>query len=225
MAENISKLYRSGLWYNDTIEQRFKHVQKALSDFCNDDYDDLDLAWHIKNAVIGGVYISERVFDGIKYNGFWNKYVTIDGNDQVQYINKETDQYAIIKDIVEGKAVINNGVFDDKYLEIRKWTRSYYSNAHLHFEHVIPAKVYIAELIRAYKAWQFDLPYFMDFRKNIRVCIVLKKEENEDKLDQWRESMPQLQGKENLPLEQKWQLVLQRPFARYEETGVCIHGL
>ena len=243
MPENIFKVYRPqpntekdkdkksrGLWYDDKEEDRFEHIKVALSRYCDNDkdYDYLDLVWHIKNAVIGGVYISEKVYEGIKApDGIWRKYVKIENN-EVRYgdDNKKTDQYEIISDIINGNAVIKDGVFDDKYLEIRKWTGKKEAGTEdsLIFEHVIPAKVYIQELIRAYTAKEFDLKYFRTFRENILICIVTK-EEN-DRLNKWKNSMPILKGKEVLQKED-WLNVTKNKLDRYKNVtpAVRIHGL
>ena len=240
MAENISKLYRGGLWYkddqdvNDTRNTRFEHVKTALLRHYNGEYDDLDLAWHIKNAVIGGVYISQTVFDGIidRNQGIWSKYVEIDCNGKVQPKKTETEQFKIIRDIIEGRAKLNDaGFFDGKYLEIRKWTGMKYSGASLVFEHVIPAQVYLKELRRAYDNHEFNEDYFRKFRKSILVCIVTKKEN--EALNQWKNSMPILQGKEVIKVINKvdtkddWLVVTNNKFNRYNNVDpkVIIHGL
>ena len=72
MPENIAKVCRpsnrknneerkgSGSWYYDTEEERFNHIKRELSRYCDNekDYDFLDLQWHIKNAVIGDIFFS-----------------------------------------------------------------------------------------------------------------------------------------------------------------------
>lgn len=241
MPENIFKLYRPpkeestdkkrnrGLWYNDDAEKRFRHIDTALSLYCdenNDDYDYLDLVWHIKNAVIGHIYISDAVYKGIKkqgdeQEGIWGKYVEIDSNGCVLPV-KDSEQYRIIKGIIQGNTIKEGNVFDDKFLEIRKWTGNDYSGASLIFEHVIPAKIYIDELIRAYRNSEFDLPYFIQFRNNISVCIVTD-DENGRLNKKWRNDMPGIKG---LPPDQIWPLVIQNPFARYDDKDVhiSIHG-
>jgi len=239
MPENIFKVYRPdtksseqdkkgrGLWYDDNEYERYKHVLTALSRYCDNDkdYDYLDLVWHIKNAVIGGVYVSQDVFDGIKdpNQRIWGKYVWIDADGKVQPIKKGevTDQFLIIRDIIEGRAKLGeDGVFDDMYLEIRKWTgkKEAGTKESLIFEHVIPAKVYIKELIRAYEAHEFNEKYFREFRRNILVCIVTS--EQNGRLNKWKNSMPPLPGDD-------WTTVTQNRLARYKNVKppVLIHGL
>ena len=214
MAENIYKLYRKGSWHNDPEEVRLKHVKTALERFfAEKDYDDLDLAWHIKNAVVGNIYFSEEVYNGI-WTTYWKDYQN----------KKDTDQYRIISGIIERKTQRRGeDVFDDTFLDIRKWTGKNYSgvardsdNA-LVFEHVIPAKVYLPELIKEYKEYkennkEFDLTAFRHFRNKVSVCIVTKQEDNRLNESGFREKMPD-----------GWNWQTGNPFARYEAVEIKIH--
>ena len=211
MPENIAKVFRpsnkkngerkgSGSWYNDTEKERFNHIKRDLYRYCyNDkDYDFLDLQWHIKNAVIGDIFFSEEVYNGINNREYLNK-----------YFGKNTDSGSIVKGILEGKTRKSDGSFDEKFLEIQK-----FKGGGLIFEHVVPTKLYVDELIRAYKDKKFNEDYFTKFRKNIFVCIVTKEEDSRLNRNKLREKMPS---------GIKWEPG-KNTFARYEKVGIKIHG-
>ena len=211
MPENIAKVFRpsnkkngdskgSGSWYNDTEEERFNHIKRDLYRYCyNDkDYDFLDLQWHIKNAVIGDIFFSEEVYKGI-----------IKGEYLKKYYEKKTDRGFIIQGIIERNTRKSDGSFDEKFLEIQK-----FKGGGLIFEHVVPTKLYVDELIRAYKDEKFDIDYFRNFRNNIFVCIVTKGEDSRLNRNKLREKMPD--GVVWKPGE--------NTFARYEKADIKIHG-
>lgn len=217
MPENIFKLYRPtnrgtrkgpGLWHNESETDRFNHIKTELSRYCsnNSDYDYLDLVWHIKNAVIGDIFFSEEVYKGIKNSKYWPRY----------YNNKGTGQDDLIQGIMNRQTQQKNGSFDEKFLEIRKWLGSKYSNGSLYFEHIIPAKVYIDELIDAYTNNRFDINYFRWFRKQIYVCIVTKAENDCLNKNHLRESMPKSSSGV------VWKFG-NNPFARYDYLGIKVH--
>jgi hypothetical protein len=212
MPENIAKVCRpsnrknneerkgSGSWYYDTEEERFNHIKRELSRYCDNekDYDFLDLQWHIKNAVIGDIFFSEEVYKGINNGIYLDK-----------YFGKNTDRDSIVQGIIKGNTRKNDGCsFDEKYLEIYK-----FKGGKLIFEHIVPTKLYVDELIRAYKNREFNIEYFRNFRKNIFVCIVTKEEDCRlgNKL------------RENMPNGIIWEPG-KNTFARYEKVGIKIHG-
>ena len=210
MPENIFKVYRPtnrgqrkgpGLWHNESEAKRFSHIKTELSRYCDnkDDYDYLDLVWHIKNAVIGDIFFSEEVYDGIKKGKYWSK-----------FYNKGTGPDELIQGIMKRQTKQKNGAFDEKFLEIRKWLGNKYSNGALVFEHIIPAKVYIDELIDAYTNNRFTINFFRQFRKQINVCIVTKKEDDRLNKNHLRESMPP-----------SWKFG-NNPFARYDDPRIII---
>lgn len=213
MPENIFKVYRPttrgarkgpGSWHNESELDRFNHVKIELSRYCDNvnDYDYLDLVWHIKNAVIGDIFFSEEVYQGIMSRQYWP-----------QYYNSGNEKDILIQGIMNRKTR-QNGVFDEKYIEIRKWLGHKYSNGSLVFEHIIPAKVYIDELINAYTDKRLDINYFRNFRDQIYVCIVTKDEDTRLDMGHLRENMPPT-----------WNFG-DNPFARYDDKRVSIkvHG-
>lgn len=232
MPENIFKVFRPtdkeqerkgrGSWYYDTPGERFEHVRVALSRYCDEDkdYDYLDLVWHIKNAVIGGVYVSNTVYKGILEGEIWGKYISVvDNRELVCKDEIFRDHFEIINGIVNGTTnrQEEEDVFDDKYLEIRKWT----GGQGLVFEHVIPANIYIEELIRAYNAHEFNEDYFREFRKKILVCIVTKEEDK--KLNEFKSNWPGLDNGE-VPKKEYWLRVTKDMCARYRKEQVEIHN-
>lgn len=212
MPENIFKIYRPsgrgprkgpGSWHNESEQDRFFHIKTELSRYCDkkNDYDYLDLVWHIKNAVVGDVFFSETVYQGVLSGNYWKK-----------YYGTGTDQDEIFKGIMSRNTKLGNGVLDEKYMEIRKWLGNKYSGESLIFEHIIPAKVYIDKLIEVYDDGLFDIGFFQSFRKKIGVCIVTKWEDDQLNDCGFRESMPP-----------GWDWDTGDPFDRYVAAGIKIH--
>ena len=227
MPENIFKIYPprsivdteikplkkgSGLWSNDKEEDRLAHVNKALKLYFDKDdfFDYLDLVWFLKNAVIGDIYLSEKVFarwnngNGIYWNGC---------NEKIR---------DIIERIIKRKTKLD-GKFDESLMQIRKWLGKQYSGNILDplvFEHVVPAKVYINYLINWYdEHGPLTLGDLRAVREKVSVCIVTKEEDAKLNNAGCREDMPE--GVD----------FMKEPFARYEQrsekTGeilIKIHG-
>ena len=219
MPENIFKLYRpsgrgkkgSGLWHNEPELDRFNHIKNELSRYWdkNNDYDYYDLVWHIKNAVVGDIFFSEevykRVLDKSRPDALWKN------------VKPKTEKYNIIEGIMKRTTLQPNWEFDETFLEIRKWLGNKDSGGSLRFEHVIPAKRYIDELIIAYRNNRFDVGFFRDFRKKICVCIVTEDEDkrlndngmkkdmpkgwtfSQDRFDRYNSSLIQIHGKDKEP--------------------------
>ena len=216
MAENIFKLYSppnrivnpkksQGLWHNEPDSIRYEHVNNALHRYCDTgfdcDYDYLDLVWHIKNAVVGDIFMSDGVYQGYLKGNYWR--------------GATGKKKAIIDRIASHDTRIQGcAQLDESLLEVRKWlSKSNHTNSFgnmlLLFEHVIPAKVYIEELIDAYNNKRFTLSYFVKFRTQINVCIVTDTENN--KLNKYRQRMPS-----------GWSWGA-NPLQRYLNAGIKIH--
>lgn len=196
MPENIFKIYPpkkepsengrrgSGLWYGDSPEVRFNRVRKILDIYYSDDclFDDLDLTWFLKNAVIGNIYFSKTVVEGIDNKKYWPD------------TKSETIKNVIDK-IIKGQTY-KDGAFDESLLQIRKWLGKEYHEKGadpLRFEHVIPAKVYLSKLKELYEDTDYfttsnSLERFNKFREQIAVCVITKDEDN--RLNIFRDSMP-----------------------------------
>ena len=195
MPENIFKVYPpqknpsknghrgSGLWFNESPEDRFEHVKKILDIYYSDVtfFDDLDLTWFLKNAVIGDIYFSKEVVEGIDKGLYWpnNTNKTISG----------------VINVIKGRKTHQNGVFDESLLQVRKWLGKGYHTSGvlpLRFEHVIPAKVYLNKLKDIYNNTDNftslnSRALFEAYRKKIAVCIITKRQDDDLQL---RESMP-----------------------------------
>lgn len=227
MPENIFKIYPpkkgpskdgrrgSGLWSEDDPKKRFQHVKKVLDLYYDDDtfFDDRDLAWFLKNAVIGNLYFSEVVVNGIRQEQYW----------PMERINEGIKND--INDIIEGNLYKNDGSFREELLQVRKWLGEKYHKkgaSPLVFEHVVPAKVYLEELKKLYiNTYSFkdscSQKYFEEFRKKVAVCIVTKDQDDALNRAKLRESMPDEWAWENGDL-----------FARYKseklgEKEIQIH--
>lgn len=221
MPENIFKIYPpkkdpskdgrrgSGLWSEDTPNDRFEHVKRILDIYYSDDifFDDLDLTWFLKNAVIGNIYFSEEVVRGIEIRNYWP-------NISLNIRN------TIINPILEGKTYRNNK-FDESLLQVRKWLgKQYYKDgvSPLRFEHVIPAKIYLEELKELYKRTNSftdnnSTYLFEDYRKKIAVCVITKDEDD---------NLNNAGLRENMPNNWTWNDNL---FARYESVDIKVHNI
>lgn len=200
MPENIFKIYPpkkgpskdgrrgSGLWSEDSPEKRFEHVKRVLDIYYDVDddtfFDDLDLAWFLKNAVIGNIYFSEKVVEGILGGQYWPEEKT---NSNIK---------AVISAIIEGNTYAD-GSFREELLQVRKWLGNDYHNGGepLRFEHVVPAKVYLEELKKLYRDTCFFMGAdsqrrFEEFRKKVAVCIVTEGQDEDLNDAKLRESMP-----------------------------------
>lgn len=166
MAENIFKVYPDGIWYNDTDEERYDHICKKLDAFVSKEDDYNDLNWHLKNAVIGKIYISQNVKD--LGDEAW--IIKPSSSDRLHEILTEID---------------TNGCADWHYIDLKKWL----NGRAVRFEHVIPCKVYIQKMIELFKAKQFTLNEFKKLREKLNICIVtLDEDQSLDR--QFRYSMP-----------------------------------
>ena len=198
MPENFFKIYPpkkapseddrrgSGLWSGDTPKERFKHVKIILDLYFNykDLLDDLDLTWFLKNAVIGNIYFSKKVVEGINKKVYWP-------HPQSETIN------TVINNILKC-STYKNETFDESLLQVRKWLGKDFHKKEaspLRFEHVIPAKVYLSELKKLYlNTNHFEnndsLSRFNEYRKKVAVCIITKAEDDALNKAGLRESMP-----------------------------------
>lgn len=217
MPENIFKIYPpkkapskdgrrgSGLWSEDNSAERFKHVKKILDLYFKEDdiMDDLDLTWFLKNAVIGNIYFSKNVADGINDGKYWP-------NPKSKTIS------SVIKGILDGNT------YKDEMLQVRKWLGKEYQKPgllpkdSLRFEHVIPAKVYLERLKELYLdtkgfTTKVSLKRFNEYRKQVAVCIITKEEDDDLNKKGLRESMPD---------NWNWGDDI---FARYTDTNIMIY--
>lgn len=170
MAENIRKVYppktnskgTKSNWYHDTPEERYEHVKVVLDRYVSGEYDMEDVQWFIKNAVLSRIYISEEALKTFQDN-----------------CKKSSNER--FKEICQ--KIIEQGYTDDKYLDIRKFTNK------LRYDHVVPSKVFLAELIRLHKEGSLTLEKFNEIRSRLYICILTIKENTEvDK--KYRSKMP-----------------------------------
>lgn len=69
MAENIRKVYPPvenssvGSWYHDKDEERYERVKHILERWLvTKEYDENDVKWFVKCAILNNIYISEGVY-------------------------------------------------------------------------------------------------------------------------------------------------------------------
>lgn len=163
MAENIKKLYPGGLWYGDDLQKRYDHVCQKLYAWYKHEDDDDDLNWHIKNAVIGHIYVSQEVFNlfgdkqygNSRVNDFWNEIKT------------------------SGKATA-------EYMDIRKWC----TGKKIRFEHIVPAKVFLPTIKDLYQKNLLTQPTFKKIWDRLAVCLITEKQNKLLDDNHLRQSMP-----------------------------------
>lgn len=151
MAENTSKVYPGGGWYNDTALERYNHVMVVLKRFQSGEYDTYDLKWFIKNAILSRVYISQGVH--AMGGSAW----------------KNPKNARLLKILYE---IHRNRYATDKAIDIRK-----FFNGDVRFEHVIPSKVALEHILDLFGKGLLTFEKFKEIRSKLYVCIVTKDEE------------------------------------------------
>lgn len=171
MPENINKCYRKGDWGKDNDQQRYDHIVYWLQLYQNgtqkkDPYIDLmDLKWFIKCAFTRRVYLSKAV-KAMRANAWLP--------------TKEPFLQTLLNDI------LTKGYTDDQNaLELRKW-----KGKGLVFEHIVPADVYIKDVINLYVSGKFTFQTFQQMRDKLHVCVITKGEDNLLNKNHLKTSMP-----------------------------------
>jgi len=191
MAENIQKCYRNGDWGQDSNRQRYDHVifwlemyQQSLAGSKQIDYN--DLKWFIKNAMIRRVYLSRAV----KRLG------------EAAWLPTR-DSF-----LADRLAEINQQGYTDNInaVELRRW-----KGKGLVFEHVVPAEVYINDMITCYMQGKLSFDMFEQMRDKLHICVITTEEDRQLNAAHVKKSMPSnsdwLKGDE---------------WARYKEAQIAI---
>lgn len=211
---NEVKYTDSNRWYNKTIDARYEYVKKVL-DFLVDGIEDReDLNFHLKEALVGGVYFSKSAMDMAVTFGLHNQF------DIVKKIYEDGYYSIIEKDgslNCKGLTLYSNfrkawgkkledGIRKQK---IKKDDEEWLS---LSYEHVIPTSCYIDRLLELYKCGELDLETFKKMVSCINVCYILSIDKTiiEKK---YRSDMPE-----------DWHWGKDDPFARYERSGIAVWG-
>ena len=202
--ENRRKFYTGGLWASDTMEQRYDHIKWALDNQNNLDEDELKFI--IKNGFVSKIYISEGVV---------KKYKPSDFGTQANLFNE----------ILKGKNnVLGTDVFDIcKAVE----SRGKANTKGIIIEHVVPAKVYLGDVKEKYAHKMFTFDYFKKVFDAVSICLVTDGEDIRLSAER-----PKSKGKgkytlvSNMPegYEDKF---IDFPFARYDKVlgaDIEIHG-
>jgi hypothetical protein len=230
---NEHKYTYSNRWYNKDIESRYKYVTKILEYYSKGqfedsekneilcieddglfDYEDLDFL--LKEAFVGSVFFSSSLIEYVKKWGLDKKKSM---NALFNRILGEERCYQILN---------NDDAFDCEGLGLcnsfrRLWNREIKkrseekeiqnkSEMSLRYEHVIPTAFYYNRIIELYKNGQFDLNVFKSMLKDISVCFILKKEDDE---------LNEKKLKEKMPDGWRWG---DDPFARYKKCGIKVWG-
>ena len=163
--ENRRKFYTGGLWASDTMEQRYDHIKWALDNQNNLDEDELKFI--IKNGFVSKIYISEGVV---------KKYKPSDFGTQANLFNE----------ILKGKNnVLGTDVFDIcKAVE----SRGKANTKGIIIEHVVPAKVYLGDVKEKYAHKMFTFDYFKKVFDAVSICLVSKKQDAS--LNRFKSTMP-----------------------------------
>lgn len=197
MPNNVDKYKDSNRWYNRTLEERHQYVVKCFELKKEDFFDDDDLQYVLKDAMVGGVYFSECAMKMVMNEK--DKIHPLRVRPLINKIYKE----GCFKILREDGSLCCEGLLVDDFFRQSSFSEK------LRFEHVIPYKVFSDELERLYNENKLDRDAFRMFMLSISICIVLKSEDL--KLDASYRSC--------MPTGWKWE---DSPFARYERIGIKI---
>lgn len=152
MAENINKLYRTGVWGQDNDQQRFDHVCYWITQFQLGYIDKMDLRWFIKNAFTRRVYISAEV----------KKLGTS------AWLHTKNPFFLQLYNELQNKGYTDN----QNALELRKW-----KGKGLVFEHVVPAEVFIPQILSMKENGTWNFCTFCQMRNKLHVCVITREED------------------------------------------------
>ena len=213
--ENRSKYYGQGKWANHTLKERYEKICWALDALENDNLDDIELDFIIKNAFVSKFYVSENVLK--EHPKFSNP-----SRSQIRKLyNKLVDNG--ILNLQQGvRLPLNNDYFRICQLGINlnKSIKNKKNNQNkvIVFEHVIPGNIYLDKAKKLQK--QKPNNWFDEFKvifDSVCVCFVTGKENS--LLNDFQSSMPN--DKYNTNFESY-------PFARYDKAlggvGIDVHG-
>jgi hypothetical protein len=203
--ENRKKLYSSGKWGSFKLNERYDCVCKAL-DAYNDPngfLDEQDLKFIIKNAFVSKIYVSEGVASAYpKYShrfgnlsGLYDDLVGAGILDLQDYLPKLSCKYFELCEL--GTVVYTfkkKGLIKNNEPSIR-------------IEHVVPGNVYFPDVKRIK-----SINDFKELFDVVSICLVTDTEDKELSKKGLRQIMP------------KGVDYKMKPFARYEEAGIEIHG-
>lgn len=213
--ENRKKFYanygsrqQTGAWGKDTLQDRYNHVCEALDAYKSGVLDDMDLTFAIKNAFVSKVYVSCGVVKAYPnalpgfgtLSGLYAKIVK-NGVLDLQAPNPLSSAlHCEYLNICELGTIVNPLVKSGK-LQTR-----------VYIEHVVPGKVYMEHVKQLLKSNKWNIGEFKKIFDVVSVCLVT--EDENKKLNQWRNSMPN--ANVDPVCYQKC------PFARYDAAEVKI---
>lgn len=194
----LRKKNEHGAWSLDSHVERYKHILNALEAYVKG-MDLEDLKFVIKNAFVSKIFISELAKEKLDHYKM--------GNLTDLYKQLITDCVLDMqKNVIVEKCDPLNPFFDICKLGDRKLGIS--------IEHVVPGDEYINKkdgVISLYNQNCFDFSTFQKIFDKICVCLVTS-----DEAMKLNASL-----KSNMPPGVNY---INKPFARYEEAGIEIHG-
>lgn len=169
MAENIRKVYPPvenssvGSWYHDTDKERYERVMHILERWLvTKEYDENDVKWFVKCAILNKIYISEGVY----------------AMGEQAWKRSNTSRRKKILQIIE-----NEGYATHKEIDLEKCRKG------IRFEHMVPFNVVLPVLKEKYEQNQLTYDEFRKIRLKLNICFVTPEEDN--KLNkEFRQCMP-----------------------------------
>ena len=203
--ENRKKFYSSGKCGSFKLNERYECVCNAL-DAYNDPngfLDEQDLKFIIKNAFVSKIYVSEGVANAYpKYShrfgilsGLYDDLVGAGVLDLQDHFPNLSCKYLELSEL--GPLVYTykkNGMINKNEPSIR-------------IEHVVPGNVYFDDVKKIKNPNDFKEIFDV-----VSICLVTEKEDEKLSLKGLRQKMP------------KGVNYKMKPFARYEEAGIKVHG-
>ena len=203
--ENRRKFYTGGLWSKDDFNEKYEHIKWVLYNYNQNNLDEDELKFIIKNAFVSKIYISE----GVK-----NKYTDKDFG----------AQSGLFKKIAGGNnTVLGTNVFDIcKAVENRGEA---YNTGGIIIEHVVPAKVYLEDVKKKYSNRLFTKNEFQKIFDAVSICLITKEEDNRLRQEFKSKGSGYYTLVSKMP--EGYEDYIKFPFARYDNklgAGIKIYG-
>lgn len=157
MAENIRKVYppaknsSAGSWYHDTDKERYERVMHILERWLvTKEYDENDVKWFVKCAILNKIYISEGVY----------------AMGEQAWKRSNTSRRKEILQIIE-----NEGYATHKEIDLEKCRKG------IRFEHMVPFNVVLPVLKEMFEQQQLTPELFQKIRSKLNICFVTPDED------------------------------------------------
>ena len=213
--ENRSKFYSRGLWSKDDMPTRCDHINWALEAYNEEKLDKQELKFIIKNAFVSKIYVSKNVveiFDpkmnpnlkDIFGTDLLALYETLIDKGVLRFEDELKQHKCVFFDICKLSdriSTYNNKQRKSGKNEVPK----------IIIEHVVPVEEYMKKMIKK-EIKSLGPEDFNAIFDVVSICLVTEEDDKKLSENGLRQKMPENCEYENAP------------FARYEKTGIKVHG-